>query len=221
MANAMAPTTPCHVETPAEERLSSITHGIGAVLSVVGFAALLAMAFLRGTPRHVITLGIYGASLLALYLTSTCYHACREGRVKRRLQVVDHIAIYCLISGTYTPFLLVSLGGAWGWSLFCILWGLSAIGAVLKLFYTDQFDFASTMIYLAMGWIGVVAAKPFLEHLPGGAIAWMVAGGLAYTGGVAFYLWERLPFNHAIWHLFVMAGSACHFFGILFYVLPR
>jgi hemolysin III len=213
--------TPCHVETPAEERLSSITHGIGAVLSVVALASLLTLAALRGGPRHVITVGIYGASLLGLYLTSTCYHACRDGRAKHRLKVIDHIAIYCLISGTYTPFLLVSLGGAWGWSLFGILWGLTVVGAVLKLFYVDRFDFASTMIYLAMGWIGVVAAKPFLEHLPGGAIAWMVAGGLAYTGGVVFYLWDRLPFNHAIWHLFVLAGSACHFFGILFYVVPR
>jgi hemolysin III len=213
--------TPCHVETPAEERLSSITHGIGAVLSVVAMASLLTLAALRGGPRHVITVGIYGASLLVLYLTSTLYHACRDGRTKHRLKVIDHIAIYCVISGTYTPFLLVSLGGPWGWSLFGILWGLTVVGAVLKLFFVDRFDFASTMIYLAMGWIGVVAAKPFFEHLPGGAIAWMVAGGLAYTGGVVFYLWDRLPFNHAIWHLFVLAGSACHFFGILFYVVPR
>jgi hemolysin III len=209
-----------HCETPVEEKLSSITHGIGAILSIVALAILVTLASLHGGMRHVITVSVYGGSMLLLYLASTCYHACRGGRAKHWLKVADHIAIYCMIAGTYTPFLLVSVRGAWGWSLFGVLWGLTLLGAVMKLFFVHRFDFISTMIYLAMGWIGVIAAKPFLEHLPGGAVAWMVAGGLSYTVGVIFYLWDRLPFNHAIWHLFVLAGSACHFFCILFYVVP-
>jgi len=210
-----------HAETESEERLSSITHGVGALLSIAALAILITLASVHGDARRVITVTIYGASMLLLYLASTCYHACRHPRAKHWLKVADHIAIYCLIAGTYTPFLLVSVRGAWGWSLFCLLWGLTLAGAILKLFFIHRFDFASTMIYLAMGWIGVIAARPFLQALPGGAVALMVAGGLAYTVGVIFYLWDHLPFNHAIWHVFVLAGSACHFFGVLFYVVPR
>jgi hemolysin III len=209
-----------HCETPTEEKLSSITHGIGAVLSIAALAVLVTLTSLHGDSRHVVTVTIYGSAMLLLYLASTCYHACRAQRAKHWLKVADHIAIYCLIAGTYTPFLLVSVRGAWGWSLFCILWSLTFVGAILKLFFVHRFALASTMIYLAMGWIGVIAARPFLQHLPVGAIELMVAGGLAYTVGVIFYLWDRLPFNHAIWHLFVMAGSACHFFGVLYYVVP-
>jgi hemolysin III len=215
-----ADSRPPHFETPIEEALNSITHGVGAVLSVVALAVLVTLASLRGGTRHVVTVTIYGCAMLLLYLASSCYHACRDRRAKQWLKVADHIAIYCLIAGTYTPFLLVSVRGVWGWSLFSVLWGLTLVGAILKLFFINRFDLASTMIYLAMGWIGVIAAKPFLHNLPLGAVELMVAGGLAYTVGVIFYLWERLPFNHAIWHVFVMTGSACHFFGILYYVVP-
>jgi hemolysin III len=211
---------PPHVETPIEEALNSITHGVGAVLSIAALGVLVTLASLHGGPRHVVTVSIYGCAMLLLYLASTCYHACRDRRKRHWFRVADHIAIYCLIAGTYTPFLLVSVRGAWGWSLFVVLWSLTLVGAILKLFFVHRFELASTIIYLAMGWIGVIAAKPFLHHLPIGAVELMVAGGLAYTVGVVFYLWEKLPFNHAIWHLFVMAGSACHFFGILYYVVP-
>jgi hemolysin III len=215
-----APPKPPHVETPIEEALNSLTHGVGAVLSIAGLGILVTLASLHGGPRHVVTVSIYGCAMLLLYLASTCYHACRHPRARHWLRVADHIAIYCLIAGTYTPFLLVSVRGAWGWSLFGVLWGLTLVGAVLKLFFVHRFDLASTLIYLAMGWIGVIGARPLMHHLPHGALQFIVAGGLAYTVGVVFYLWENLPFNHAIWHLFVMAGSACHFFGILYYVVP-
>jgi hemolysin III len=210
-----------HVETPIEERWSCITHAIGAILSVAGLAVLVTLAELRGDLRLVMTVSIYGATLLLVYGASTCYHACRHGgRAKHWLKVVDHIAIYALIAGTYTPFLLVSLRGTWGWSLFAVLWGLAAIGTVFKLFFVHRFDLGSSLVYLAMGWIGLIALRPFLAHLPGGAVAWVLAGGGAYTCGVIFYLWDRLPFNHAIWHIFVMAGSACHFVAVLIYVVP-
>lgn len=209
-----------HLQSPVEETLNCLTHGVGAVLSIVALAVLVTLASLHGGARHVVTVSIYGCAMLLLYLASTCYHACRDRRAKHWLKVADHIAIYCLIAGTYTPFLLVSVRGAWGWSLFGVLWGLTLVGAILKLFFVHRFEFASTMIYLAMGWIGVIGARPLLHHLPQGAVEWIVAGGMAYTVGVIFFLWNRLPFNHAIWHLFVMAGSACHFFGILLYVVP-
>jgi hemolysin III len=210
-----------HLETPREETLSSLTHGIGAVASLAAISILIVLAALHGGPRHIVTICIYGASLMLVYFASTCYHACRRERLKHWLRVIDHVGIYCLIAGTYTPFLLVSIRGGWGWSLFAILWSLALIGTVFKLFFVNRFDLVSTLVYIAMGWIGVVAAQPFFARLPGGALAWIFAGGIVYTLGVIFYFWDRLPFNHAIWHLFVLGGSACHFFAIAFYVVPR
>ncbi len=209
-----------HAETPAEERLSCLTHGIGAALSIAALAVLTTLASVNGTARHIITVTLFGVALLLVYVASTAYHACRPGPAKYRLQVLDHAAIYALIAGTYTPFLLVHVGGGWGWSLFGTLWGLAVIGVVFKLLFAGRFNLVSTLIYIAMGWSGLIAIKPMLASLPDGAIGWIVAGGIAYTAGVVFYLWDRLPFNHAIWHLFVLAGSVCHFFAVFHHVLP-
>ena len=214
------------IQTPAEEKVNCITHGVGAGLAAAAFAVLVTLAALRGSAIHVVSVSVYGATLLLLYVFSTLYHACGCGRpesrrrLRRALKILDHIGIYWVIAGTYTPFLLVLMPPAWGWSLLVVLWAVALIGTVYKLYFIDRSDVVSALLYVAMGWIGVIAAKPMLDTFPGGAIAWMLAGGLAYTFGVAFYLWERLPYNHAIWHGFVLAGSACHFLAILLYVVP-
>jgi hemolysin III len=209
-----------HAETRAEEIASTITHGIGAALAVAGFVGLLTAATRQGDSRRLVTFTIYGASLVLLYLASTCFHACRRERLKHWLKVWDHVGIYALIAGTYTPFLLVLVRGVWGWSLFATLWGLTLIGGAVKVFFVDRFEKLSTAIYVLMGWIGLIAIKPFLATVPGGALLWILAGGAAYTAGIIFFFWDRLPFNHAIWHLFVMAGSACHFVAVAWYVVP-
>jgi hemolysin III len=200
--------------------MNCLTHGVGVVLSVAGLVALITAAALNGTARHVVTVTLFGVALLLVYVASTAYHLCRPGRLRERLKVFDHAAIYCLIAGTYTPFLLVLVRGQWGWTLFGVLWGLAAVGIAFKLFYTGRFDLISTLVYIAMGWSGLIAAGPLLDKLPGGAVAWIVAGGIAYTGGAAFYLWDRLPYNHAVWHVFVLIGSLCHFLAVYRYVLP-
>jgi hemolysin III len=209
-----------HRATQAEDRASCLTHGVGAALSVAALVVLVSLAALRGNAWHVATVGVFGASMLMVYLASSLYHGCQTHPTKRHLKVLDHVAIYCLIAGTYTPFLLILIGGAWGWSLFGVVWGLAIAGTVFKLFFVDRFDGVSTAVYVGMGWLALVAAKPFMERLPGGAIGWLLAGGVAYTAGVIFYRWDRLPYNHAIWHLFVLAGSACHFIAVLLYVVP-
>jgi hemolysin III len=213
------------VETRVEEAINCVTHGVGAALAAAALAVLVTLAATRGEARHVVGVSIYGASLLGLYVASTLYHACRCGRpdslrLRRCLKALDHVGIYCLIAGTYTPFLIVLIRGGWGWTMLCVLWGLALAGTVFKIFYVNRFEVASTLLYVAMGWIGIVGAKPLLGALPGGALAWVLAGGIAYTAGVVFFLWERLPFNHAIWHLFVLVGSACHFLAVLLYVVP-
>ncbi len=197
-----------------------LTHAAGGLLSAVGLTLLVIFASSAGDARRIVAVSIFGASLVLMYFASTCYHSVRSPRTKRLLRIVDHAAIYVLIAGTYTPILLVSMRGVWGWSLFGVVWGLAVAGVILKLFFVDRFAIASTTMYVAMGWLVVIAAKPLLASLPLPGVIWLLAGGLCYTGGVAFYLWDRLPFNHAIWHLFVIAGSVCHFLAVLFYVLP-
>jgi hemolysin III len=155
-----------------------------------------------------------------MYVASTCYHLVRSRRVKRALRIVDHASIYLLIAGTYTPILLVSMRNTWGVSMLVVVWTLAIAGMVLKLFFVDRFEKTSVAIYVLMGWMVLIAVRPLFAALPIGGIAWLFAGGLAYTGGVVFFLWDHMPFNHAIWHLFVIAGSACHFLAIWLYVLP-
>jgi hemolysin III len=203
-----------------EEVANTITHGIGLLLSVVGFVVLLVLAALRGTAWHIVACSIYGATLICLYTASTLYHAAISPRVKRALRIFDHSAIYLLIAGTYTPFLLVSLRGPWGWSLFGVIWGLALAGVLFKFWFVERFVILSTAVYIAMGWLVVIAAKPVITHVPFTALIWLLAGGLAYTGGVIFFAAKRIPYSHAIWHLFVLAGSICHYFAVLSTVIP-
>ena len=203
-----------------EEIANAITHGIGLLLSIAGFVVLLVLAALRGTAWHMVACSIYGATLICLYAASTLYHAVISPRVKRALRIFDHSAIYLLISGTYTPFLLVSLRGPWGWSLLGVIWGLALAGVLFKFWFVERFAILSTVVYIAMGWLVVIAAKPVITHLSLTAIIWLLAGGLAYTGGVIFFAAKRIPYSHAIWHLFVLAGSICHYFAVLSTVIP-
>jgi hemolysin III len=198
-----------------EEMANTVTHGIGLLLSIAGFVVLLVFAIVRGTTSHIVACSIYGATLICLYTASTLYHAMISPRPKRVLKIFDHSAIYLLIAGTYTPFLLLNLRGAWGWSLFGIVWGLAIAGILFKFWFIDHFEFLSTTVYLAMGWLVIVAAKPVLAHVPAATLLWLLAGGVLYSSGVIFYAWRRLPYSHAVWHLFVLAGSTCHYFAIL------
>ena len=203
----------------AEEVANAVTHGLGAVLSVGAGAVLITLAATNGDVWTVVGASIFVGALVLLYTASTLYHAIPHAVAKARLQTFDHCAIYVLIAGTYTPFLLGGMRGGWGWVLFAAIWGLAAGGVVFKLFFTGRFNLVSTLVYLAMGWLIVLAAGPMRSSLPGETIAWLVGGGLAYTAGTAFYLNTRLRFAHAIWHLFVLAGSVCHFAAVLTEVL--
>lgn len=203
-----------------DEILNSLTHGFGLLLSAGGLVILVVLAALRGTPRHVVSVSIYGATLVMLYTASTLYHASRAPRLKRVFKVLDHSAIYLLIAGTYTPFTLITMRGPWGWTLFGLVWGLALVGIVFKTFFVDRFVIASTAVYLAMGWLVVIAIKPALKMVPSGGLVWLLAGGLCYTIGVAFFAAPRLRYGHAIWHLFVLGGSISHYCAVLFYVLP-
>lgn len=203
-----------------EETINAVTHGAGAVLGAAGLAVLVVLAALRGDAWHVVSCAIYGATLVLLFTSSTLYHSFRGPRVKHVFRVIDHSSIYLLIAGTYTPFLLVSLRGGWGWSLFGVVWGLALAGIAFQVFFVDRFRLAQTLIYLGMGWLVVVATRPLLTRVPLGGLLWLLAGGLFYSLGAVFYLWKKLPYHHGIWHLFVLAGSLCHYFAILLYVIP-
>jgi hemolysin III len=196
--------------TPAEEVANALTHGLGVVASIAACAILVTLGALRGSAWHVVSSAIFGATLILLYTASTLYHCVRAERAKARLRVFDHCAIYLLIAGSYTPFTLVALRGGWGWSLFGVVWGLALAGVVFKLFFTGRFVRLSTAIYLGMGWLVLVAVVPMVQRLSAPTLAWLVAGGVAYTVGTVFYLSRRLPFAHAVWHVFVLGGSVCH-----------
>lgn len=206
--------------TLGEEIANSITHGIGLLLSIGGLTVLVVFASLHGNAWHITTCSIFGATLILSYMSSTLYHSIPQPGAKRVLKVIDHSAIYLLIAGTYTPFTLVNLRGPWGWSLFGTIWGIAVLGIILKTTMLGKIAGISTALYLAMGWLVAIAAKPLLSTVPVGGLELLLLGGLAYTAGVIFYAWQRLPYNHAIWHLFVLAGSLCHFFAILLYVVP-
>jgi hemolysin III len=206
--------------TLGEEVANSVTHGVGAVFSVAGLIVLVIIAALRGTGWHVVACAVYGASLVLLYLSSTLYHALTNGPAKRVFRILDHAAIYVLIAGTYTPFTLVTLRGVWGWALFGIVWTLAVLGIVLKCFFTGRLHVLSTAMYVLMGWMAVVAIRPLSQALPWPGLLWLLAGGVLYTLGVAFFS-QRWKYSHAIWHVFVVAGSVCHFFDVYRYVLPR
>jgi hemolysin III len=203
-----------------EEIANSVTHGVGVVLSIGGLAVLTAFASLLGNVWHIVSSSIFGATLILLYTSSTLYHSIQLPRVKRILQVMDHSAIFLLIAGTYTPFTLVSLRGAWGWTLFGVVWGLAVLGIIFQVTRLRRRPTISLALYVGMGWAVIVATKPLLAAIaPGGGLLLLI-GGLFYTAGIGFYVWRRLPYHHAIWHVFVLAGSAFHYFAILFYVIP-
>lgn len=206
--------------TRNEEIANIITHGIGAVLSVIGMFLLVIYATQHGDAYHITSVSIFGATLILLYLMSTLYHSFQHPKLKRVFRILDHSSIYLLIAGSYTPFTLVAMRGPWGWSMLALIWSLAIAGVVFKLFYTGHFHFISTGIYIGMGWVALIAIKPMLESVPTGGLILLVLGGVLYTGGTAFYLWEKLPYNHAVWHGFVMGGSFCHFMAVYHYVLP-
>ena len=201
--------------SPGEEIANSITHGIGALLSVAGLIVLVLFAVSHGDAWRVVSFTVYGVTLITLYLISTLYHSFPQPRVKRIFRTLDHAAIYLLIAGTYTPFLLVSLRGTLGWTLLAIVWGLAVVGVVWKLFFMDRLKVVATMAYLLMGWIAIIAVKPMIVNLSTAGMILVAVGGVVYSLGVIFYVWRKLPYNHAIWHLFVLVASICHFFAVM------
>ena len=215
--------------TRAEELAHALTHGLGAVLGIVGLWAMVALAAQGGDPWRIVAASIYGTSLILLYSISTSYHILPRSRAKSVLQALDHSAIYLLIAGTYTPFTLITLRGGWGWSLFGVVWGLAVIGVVQEAVLRRRYRWLSLVLYLAMGWLIVRrtasprriagAAKPMAAHFPAAGLLLLALGGLAYSGGIYFYVSRRVPYHHAIWHGFVLLGSLCHYFAILRYVV--
>jgi hemolysin III len=203
-----------------EEIANAITHGVGALASAAAGAVLVTLATLSGTRLQMISAIVFCSSLLLLYTASTLYHAIPSAKAKRRLKVCDHCAIYMLIAGTYTPFALIGLSGAVGWWLFGVAWGLAIVGITFKLFFTGRFKLFSTLVYIGMGWMSLFAIRPMLVSIPVSALIWLLAGGIAYTAGTLFYHNERLRYSHAVWHLFVLAGSACHFIAVISQVVP-
>jgi hemolysin III len=204
-----------------EELANAITHGVGLVFSIIGFVILLILAVMHGGSWQIAGCAIYGVTLVSLYAASTLYHGVFSPRFKRSLRIFDHCAIYLLIAGTYTPFLLVNLRGPWGWSLFGVIWGLALAGVLFKLWFVDHFPIVSTSFYVLMSWAGIVAVKPVLSQIPATGLLWLAIGGLMYMLGVVFYAIRKIPFNHVIWHLLVMAGSTCHYVAILYAVFPH
>lgn len=203
-----------------EEFANWITHGIGLTLSLAGTALLITLAILRGTAWHVATVTVYACCLIALYASSTAYHACRRERIKRIFRIADHSAIYLLIAGTYTPFTLINMRGGWGWALFVTVWTLTLVGILWKVFFLERYEIVSIFLYVAMGWLALVAIKPLLLMVPLGALLLLFAGGAFYSTGLIFFASRRIPYAHALWHVFVMAGSMCHYVAVVLYVVP-
>jgi len=203
-----------------EERLNAVTHGIGTLLALAGLIILLMASLLHGDIWRLISSSIYGASLVLLYLASTLYHSFSNEKLKYIFKIFDHSAIYLLIAGTYTPFTLVLFRGTLGWTVFGVVWGLALIGVVFKLFFVNRFKLLSTICYIVMGWLMLLLINPLVAALPTIGLCWLIGGGVLYTVGALFYLYRRIPYNHAIWHLFVLAGSAAHFITVYYYILP-
>ena len=203
-----------------DELASSVIHGIGILLSIVGLVVLVMRAAGSGSASDVLASAVYGLSLILLYTASTLYHSIRAESARQMLRTLDHIAIFLLIAGSYTPFTLIALRGTWGWSLFGIVWGLALVGSALELGMLKRFRRFAVLLYVAMGWVGIVAFRPLLAHLQTGGMVLLLGGGAAYTLGVPFYLWRKLPYHHSVWHFFVLAGSVLQFLAVFFYVIP-
>lgn len=206
--------------TRKEEIANAVTHGIGAVLSLAALALLVVFAAVKGTPLHVFSFTVFGAAMLLVYTASTLVHSLPEGRAKRLFEIMDYACIYLFIAGTYTPVVLHAVQGALGWTLLGVVWTAAFLGIAFQSIFPGRYPVVSTLLYLATGWIIVVAWGPMTERMPSGGLALLVLGGLAYTVGTVFFLWRKLKYHHAVWHLLVVAGSALHFCAILFYLLP-
>jgi len=205
--------------TSREDLANSITHGVGIVLSLVGLGVLVYFAVRYGDFWHILACSVFGITLIFSYTASTLYHSIQGPKAKQIFRMLDHSAIFLLIAGTYTPFTLVSLRGPWGWSLFGVIWGLAVTGILLQMTVVKKMTAVSVSLYVAMGWTIIVAIKPLVSMVDRGGVILLFLGGLSYTAGVVFYIWRKLPYNHAVWHMFVLAGSLFHFFSILFYVI--
>ena len=216
----MSSPTSAYSQSVPEELANCVTHGVGAVLSLIGLCGLAALASIHGTTSHIVGCSVFGSTMVLLYLASALYHGIRHPSVKQFFQVLDHCAIYLLIAGSYTPFTLVSLRGPWGWSLFGVVWGLALIGIVLQATPSWTWEWLRIALYVLMGWLVVVAAGPMIRALPLSALLLILFGGIAYTVGIVFYCWRSLPFHHAVWHGFVLLGSFLHFLAVWWYVIP-
>ncbi len=205
--------------SPLEERINIYSHIFGLILSTIGLVFLIIRASLYGNAWHIVSFTIFGVSLIILYSASAIYHSAKNPVIRNRLRIFDHASIYVLIAGTYTPFALVTLNGVVGWVIFGITWGMAITGIILKLFFTGRFDLISTAMYIFMGWIIVFAINPLIDNLPAAGLEWLVAGGLSYTFGAILYSIKAIPFNHALFHILVLAGSICHFIAVCYYVL--
>ena len=211
---------PAKFYSPLEEKTNIVSHAIGLVLSIVALVIMVVRASLYGNAWHIVSVSIFGASLILLYAASSFYHSARDPKARGRLRVFDHATIYVLIAGTYTPFTLVTLNGPVGWTIFGVSWAMAVAGVTLKLFYTGRYNALSTLMYVFMGWIIMFAIKPLVNNLPTEGLYWLIAGGIAYTTGAILYSIKQIKFNHAIFHVFVLLGSFCHFMAVYCHVLP-
>jgi len=203
-----------------EEIANSITHAFGVLLGIAALVVMIIVASVHHSVDGVVSGVIFGTSIIISYMSSVIYHAVLNPRIKRFFRIMDHSCIFLLIAGSYTPFALVTLHGPLGWTLFGVIWGLALVGTIFKFWFVDKYEMLSTAIYVLMGWMALAVSVQLFEHLPVMGLVWLVIGGCAYTFGVIFFIFERVPFFHTIWHLFVLAGGICHFFCIVFYVLP-
>jgi len=206
--------------TPLEEKTNIISHAICLVLSIVALVLMVIRASLYGQALHIVSVSIFGVSLIALYAASTFYHSAKDPKIRTRLRIFDHATIYVLIAGTYTPLTLITLNGTTGWMVFGVSWAMALTGITLKVFFTGRFNILSTLMYVVMGWIIVFAITPLINNLSTEGLFWLFAGGVAYTTGAIIYSIKKIKFNHAIFHMFVLLGSFCHFVSVYFYVLP-
>ncbi|GIO25826.1 PAQR family membrane homeostasis protein TrhA [Ornithinibacillus bavariensis] len=208
-----------HTFTTGEEVANAITHGIGVLLSIAGLVLLIVFSVMNGTALHVVSFTIFGSSMVILYTSSTLVHALPKGKAKDLFEIFDHSSIYLFIAGTYTPFTLLVIKGTLGWTMFGIVWGLAIAGIIFKAFFVKKFLVTSTILYLLMGWMVVIGWNRILDNVPYGGVALLVAGGLCYTVGTIFYMWRGFKFHHLVWHIFVLAGTICHFFSVLLYLV--
>ncbi|MHA6251731.1 PAQR family membrane homeostasis protein TrhA [Oceanobacillus sp. CAU 1775] len=209
-----------HIFSKGEEIANAITHGIGAIFSIVGLVFLIITASIEGTAMHVISFTIFGTTMLLLYTSSTLVHALPQGKAKDLFEIFDHSSIYLFIAGTYTPFTFHIIQGTLGWTMFGIIWGLAIFGIIFKAFFTKKFLITSTILYVLMGWMVVLGWNQIVENLHPTGLLLLIIGGLAYTFGAVFYVWRGFRYHHLVWHIFVLIGTVCHYFCILLFFIP-